>query len=212
MDTSQVDNQKPGTYDVTLTTADGQTKIVQVTVLANQQGLTGNDITISIGDEVPTSPSDYGARATDRDGKELLITVDISQVNPQQVGIYPVVLTASDGQTVTVFVHVRAVLTPEGVDEQPTTDDHHPVGESENQQQGAERELLKPPYEQPTPKVGRATAVQHPQSAPAKPAQQGEKASALLPKTGEHTTTLMAVLGFALLGLIGRFVYKRRKH
>ncbi|WP_420864876.1 BspA family leucine-rich repeat surface protein, partial [Fructilactobacillus florum] len=108
VDTSQVDNQKPGTYDVTLSTSDGQKKVVQVTVLQNQQSITGQDVKIYTGEAVSNDPATYGAKATDKDGNEIPVTVDTSQVDNQKPGTYDVTLTTADGQTKIVQVTVLA--------------------------------------------------------------------------------------------------------
>ena len=108
-DLSKVDMQKAGTYDVVLTAADGQTKTVKLTVLANQQTLTGNDFTAYVGDPKPTL-ADFKASATGKDGKAVDVTADLSKVDMQKAGTYDVVLTAADGQTKTVKLTVLNVL------------------------------------------------------------------------------------------------------
>ncbi|WP_223850060.1 bacterial Ig-like domain-containing protein [Schleiferilactobacillus harbinensis] len=106
-DLSKVDMQKAGTYDVVLTAADGQTKTVKLTVLANQQSLNGSDVTAYVGDPKPTV-ADFKASATDKDGKAVDVTADLSKVDMQKAGTYDVVLTAADGQTKTVELTVLA--------------------------------------------------------------------------------------------------------
>ncbi|QFR24626.1 DUF5011 domain-containing protein [Schleiferilactobacillus harbinensis] len=108
-DLSKVDMQKAGTYDVVLTAADGQTKTVKLTVLANQQTLTGSDFTAYVGDPKPTV-DDFKASATGKDGKTVTVTADLSKVDMQKAGTYDVVLTAADGQTKTVKLTVLNVL------------------------------------------------------------------------------------------------------
>ncbi|KRM92542.1 LPXTG cell wall anchor domain-containing protein [Fructilactobacillus florum] len=105
VDTSQVNNQVPGDYPVTLTTADGQTKTITITVLPNKQKIDGNNATITVGDRIPTA-SELGVSATDKFGNPIDVTVDTSQVNNQVPGNYPVTLTTADGQTKTVIVTV----------------------------------------------------------------------------------------------------------
>ena len=66
-DLSNVDMQKAGTYNIVLTAADGRTKTVELTILANQQSLNGSDFTAYVGDPKPTV-ADFKASAT---GKEI---------------------------------------------------------------------------------------------------------------------------------------------
>ncbi|WP_157050066.1 leucine-rich repeat protein, partial [Levilactobacillus acidifarinae] len=54
MDLSQADLTKAGTYDVVLSTADGQSKTVTLTVNPSQQSLTGSDYAMTVGDAEPT--------------------------------------------------------------------------------------------------------------------------------------------------------------
>ncbi|MFT8397077.1 MAG: leucine-rich repeat domain-containing protein [Schleiferilactobacillus harbinensis] len=108
-DLSKVDMQKAGTYDVVLTAADGRTKTVKLTVLANQQSLNGSDFTAYVGDPKPTV-DDFKASATGKDGKAVTVTADLSKVDMQKAGTYDVILTAADGQTKTVKLTVLNVL------------------------------------------------------------------------------------------------------
>lgn len=109
VDLSKADLSTPGTYDVVLTAADGQTKTVKLTVLANQQSFAGSDFTAYVGDPKPTL-ADFKASATGKDGKAVDVTADLSKVNMQKAGTYDVVLTAADGQTKTVKLTVLNVL------------------------------------------------------------------------------------------------------
>ncbi|MFT9038819.1 leucine-rich repeat domain-containing protein [Schleiferilactobacillus harbinensis] len=109
VDLSKADLSTPGTYDVVLTAADGQTKTVKLTVLANQQSLNGSDVTAYVGDPKPTL-ADFKASATDKDGKAVTVTADLSKVDMQKAGTYDVILTAADGQTKTVKLTVLNVL------------------------------------------------------------------------------------------------------
>ncbi|WP_063516492.1 immunoglobulin-like domain-containing protein [Schleiferilactobacillus harbinensis] len=109
VDLSKADLSTPGTYDVVLTAADGQTKTVKLTVLANQQSFAGSDFTAYVGDPKPTV-DDFKASATGKDGKAVTVTADLSKVDMQKAGTYDVVLTAADGQTKTVKLTVLNVL------------------------------------------------------------------------------------------------------
>ncbi|MFT8843538.1 MAG: immunoglobulin-like domain-containing protein, partial [Schleiferilactobacillus harbinensis] len=108
-DLSNVDMQKAGTYNIVLTAADGRTKTVELTILANQQSLNGSDFTAYVGDPKPTV-DDFKASATGKDGKAVTVTADLSKVDMQKAGTYDVVLTAADGQTKTVKLTVLNVL------------------------------------------------------------------------------------------------------
>ncbi|WP_125766283.1 leucine-rich repeat protein [Lapidilactobacillus wuchangensis] len=104
-DLSQVNMQKAGTYPVVLTASDGQKLTVQMTVLTNDQGIHGQAPTVYTGNAMPTV-ADFHVTATDESGRSIPVTADLSQVNMQKVGTYPVVLTASDGQKLTVQLTV----------------------------------------------------------------------------------------------------------
>ncbi|WP_125766282.1 leucine-rich repeat protein [Lapidilactobacillus wuchangensis] len=105
VDLSQVNFTEPGSYSVTLKSSDGQTKPVLLHLLANEKSITGQDYTIYAGDLMPTV-GDFQASAKDEAGNTLSVTADLSQANVERPGSYPVSLTASDGQTMTVQLHV----------------------------------------------------------------------------------------------------------
>ena len=107
VDLSKADLSTPGTYDVVLTAADGQTKTVKLTVLANQQSFAGSDFTAYVGDPKPTV-DDFKASATGKDGKAVDVTADLSNVDMQKAGTYNIVLTAADGRTKTVELTILA--------------------------------------------------------------------------------------------------------
>ncbi|WP_162261553.1 bacterial Ig-like domain-containing protein, partial [Schleiferilactobacillus harbinensis] len=67
----------------------------------------GNDFTAYVGDPKPTL-ADFKASATDKDGKAVDVTADLSNVDMQKAGTYDVILTAADGQTKTVKLTVLA--------------------------------------------------------------------------------------------------------
>lgn len=106
-DLSQVNFTEPGSYAVTLRSSDGQTKAVTLHLLANEKSITGQDYTMYVGDPEPTL-ADFQASAKDENGNTIQVTADLGGANLQQPGTYPVVLTASDGQTMTVQLHVLA--------------------------------------------------------------------------------------------------------
>ncbi|MDO1605890.1 BspA family leucine-rich repeat surface protein [Lactobacillus sp. YT155] len=106
IDKSQVNMTQAGDYNVELKTADHQTKLVKVHVKADQRKIQAQDVTIKVGSKMPAD-SEFAAKATDKDGKNLLLTIDKSKVNVNQIGDYEVLIKASDGQTKTVKVHVK---------------------------------------------------------------------------------------------------------
>lgn len=71
----------------------------------SQANITGNDITIHVGDKIPDD-DEFNAKATDVDGNPINVTVDTSKVNTSKPGIYETYLTAADGQTLIVHVYV----------------------------------------------------------------------------------------------------------
>ncbi|MCJ1969244.1 bacterial Ig-like domain-containing protein [Lactococcus carnosus] len=106
-DLSKVNFKVAGTYDVVLRSADGQSKTVKLTVKANGQSLTAEDFSMYVGDTAPTVSS-FKALATDKDGKEVVVTADFSKVDLSKAGVYDVVLKSADGQTKTVKLTVNA--------------------------------------------------------------------------------------------------------
>lgn len=105
VDSSALNKNVPGTYPVTYT-INSVTSTANITVKENKQSIKGTDVTKYIGDSIPND-SEFNASATDRDGNQIDITIDKSQINMTQVGDYNVLLTAKDGQTKTVQVHVK---------------------------------------------------------------------------------------------------------
>lgn len=71
----------------------------------NQANIDGQDVTIHVGDPVPSNDQ-FQAKATDKDGNPINVTIDTSKVDPNIPGDYDVLITATDGQTKTVQVHV----------------------------------------------------------------------------------------------------------
>ncbi|HIW71983.1 MAG TPA: leucine-rich repeat protein [Candidatus Levilactobacillus faecigallinarum] len=106
-DFSAVDDTTPGNYTVKLTTADGQTKMVTLHLLKNQQSLTGQDYTMYVGDPQPTV-ADFAATATDKTGTTQEVTADLKGVDYTTAGTYAVKLTTADGQQRTVTLTVKA--------------------------------------------------------------------------------------------------------
>ncbi|MGV0167000.1 LPXTG cell wall anchor domain-containing protein, partial [Furfurilactobacillus sp. WILCCON 0119] len=71
---------------VTLTTTDGQSKTVKLTVLANQKSIDGHDYMMHVGDATPTVDN-FGGQATDIDGKVEAVSVDLSGADVTKAGI-----------------------------------------------------------------------------------------------------------------------------
>ena len=111
VDLSKADLTKAGTYDVTLKSADGQSKVVKLTVKANGQSITGSDFSMYVGDKPPTV-SDFKASATDKDGKASEVTVDLSKADLTKAGTYDVTLKSADGQSKVVKLTVKANPVP----------------------------------------------------------------------------------------------------
>jgi len=106
VDLSKADLTKAGEYTVTITSEDGQTKDVTLTVLANKQTITGSDYSMYLGDKDATT-ADFNPAATDKDGNAIDIIADLSSVDFSKVGTYDVVLNATDGQTKTVQLTIK---------------------------------------------------------------------------------------------------------
>lgn len=113
VDLNGADLTKPGDYPVILKTPDGQSKTVTLHVLENKQSISGSDYTMHVGDPTPTA-NNFQAKATDKDGNVLDVTVDLSQADLKTPGDYPVTLTTSDGQKKTVILHVLPAETNPG--------------------------------------------------------------------------------------------------
>ncbi|MBV7391507.1 hypothetical protein KUA55_12525 [Enterococcus sp. ALS3] len=107
VDLSKADVTKAGTYDVTLNSADGQSKVVKLTVKANNQSITGTDYSMYVGDKTPTV-SDFKASATDKTGAVSEVTVDLSKADVTKAGTYDVTLNSADGQSKVVKLTVKA--------------------------------------------------------------------------------------------------------
>lgn len=104
-DLSAADLTTPGKYLVTLSTSDGQTKTVTLTVLQNQTAFNGHAYTMKVGESAPTV-TDFGGVATDRDGQPVALTVDLTGADLKNAGNYAVTLSAADGRTLTVTLIV----------------------------------------------------------------------------------------------------------
>jgi hypothetical protein len=107
-DFSKVKYNQVGTYPVVLTAADGQKATAKLTILANQQAITGKDLAIYLGDDQALVAKDFQASATAKDGTPTPVSADLANVDAQQDGSYPVILYTADGQTKTVQLHVLA--------------------------------------------------------------------------------------------------------
>lgn len=92
-DFSGVNFAKAGTYDVVLTSADGQTKTVKLTVKENHQLIDVKDSTLYLGDA--WKAQDNFVSATDKEGQDAAfseITVT-GNVDTSKAGVYPVTYT-----------------------------------------------------------------------------------------------------------------------
>lgn len=167
VDLGQTDTKIPGTYPVTITTAGGKSQVVQLIVLKNQQTLKGADYTMYLGDAQPTV-ANFQASATDKTGALIGVTVDLSQVNLNKVGTYPVRLISADGQDKTVKLTVKS---------------HNSV---------TSQDLSKPS----DPKTGQSS---------------NRSISSTLPNTGENMQNWWLILGNSLVTLaVGVLTWKKR--
>lgn len=133
VDLSQTDVRTPGIYPVTIRTEEGKSRVVQLTVLKNQQNLTGSDYTMYLGDVQPTA-ANFRAIATNKAGELMDVTVDLSQADLNKVGTYPVRLVAADGQTKTVQLTVKAHGSGTSQDPSKPSDPSDPgAGQANNQ-------------------------------------------------------------------------------
>ncbi|PTM23290.1 hypothetical protein DA798_04325 [Lactobacillus sp. PFC-70] len=119
VDLAHVDLTTPQTYQVELSTADGQKLVVNLHVLANlTTPLTGQDYTMHVGDATPTA-EDFQATATDKTGAALTpIVVDLTQADLATAGDYAVTLSVGD-QQIKVWLHVLAASTGGETPEEP---------------------------------------------------------------------------------------------
>ncbi|MCI2169971.1 endo-alpha-N-acetylgalactosaminidase family protein [Schleiferilactobacillus perolens] len=150
VDTSAVDTSKAGDYNLIYTATNKvgtlATQTVKVHVVGDEQPgskqkLTADSITIKVGDNLPKE-ADFNIVALDKDGNAVTATADVSKVKTDQVGSYPVVITTTDGQTITVQVNVEAratgaQLTADSVtikvgDPAPTQADFHIVAQDKD--------------------------------------------------------------------------------
>lgn len=112
VDFSKVNFQQVGDYPVTLTAGSKSLTVTlhikerSTTPPVDKSSLTGDDYTMTLGDAKPTV-SDFNAKATDANGNSIDVTLDMSKVDFNKVGSYPVILRAG-GQQKTVTLHIKA--------------------------------------------------------------------------------------------------------
>lgn len=73
----------------------------------NQQSITASDVEAYVSDALPSDEA-FKASAKDKFGEPVSVTLDKSKVDMNKVGDYDVLVTAQDGQTKTVKVHVKS--------------------------------------------------------------------------------------------------------
>lgn len=84
------------------------------TPTADQASLTADKAaTVVTGQSV--NAATFNAKATDRDGKDIPVTVDTSKVNFKVAGTYPVTLSAGNGKSVTAMLTVKAKTADLGI-------------------------------------------------------------------------------------------------
>lgn len=187
VENEKVDTNTPGVYHVTYKLGNVE-KQATVTVLENKQSLNGSDFTMTVGDSAPTV-SDFQATATDKDGKELDVTVDLSKADLTKAGTYDVVLSTSDGQSKTVKLTVKDKVTADKEETTPSTGDKGSTS-------------------------GTSTSVVNSSNNTIKTPSGGSYSSTSLPKTGDESSAASIVvgLGLALISFITLgFVRKRNK-
>ena len=172
-DLSGADLSKAGTYDVVLSSTDGQTKTVDLIVKENKQSIDGSDYAMYVGDKKPTS-ADFNASATDKDGNAVDVTPDFSAVDFAKAGTYDVVLTAADGQTKTVKLTIK------------DKDASDPVGNNSGTTTGGNSGTGTTPGN-----IARTNTAAT------------SNANRTFPKTGEQSSNALYVMGTALLALAG---------
>ncbi|WP_162257638.1 BspA family leucine-rich repeat surface protein [Fructilactobacillus florum] len=201
IDTSQVDIDKPGVYTVTLTTVDGQSKIVTVTVLANKESITGKNITIYTGNQF--NDNDFDASATDKTGKSEVVTIDTSKVNINVPGIYNVTISATDGQSKVVTVTVLAKTDNKSKNDSGSNiingynNGNSLINIGTNSKQSlnniSSSNIITGKYSNKNIKNNK------------------HKLKGTLPQTGEETSTLLLMIGVTLIGTLGLFGLKKIK-
>ncbi len=236
VDLSKADLSKPGTYQVTIKTADGRETQAKLTVKADQRSLTAEDYAMYVGDPEPTADS-FKAKATDRDGKPVATSVDLSKADLSKPGTYQVTIKTADGRETQAKLTVKAdqrSLTAEDYamyvgDPEPTADsfkakatdrDGKPVATSVDL---SKADLSKPGTYQVTIKTADGRETQAKLTVKAKPAsngssshtvnnQDGDKDPADLSSTGANSAWPIAAAAIALAaGVILLLVAIRRR-
>ncbi|USS93458.1 MucBP domain-containing protein [Fructilactobacillus ixorae] len=203
-------------------TAQAVTYVYQKVV--DHSSIAGHDVTIHVNDAIP-SAADFGATATAMDGSALPVTLDTSAVDVTKPGSYPVTITAANGLSKTVYVHVLAQTVTEKPNpkqpEQPTNDpltegaqDKHididviPRHEDEQSQSKANNGINRSAS---NPEIFAGKASTLPTVSTAKQQTQHH-----LPATGQAQNRRLLVLAQTLVGLslllfVGLKVIDRRK-
>ncbi|MFV0380471.1 MAG: BspA family leucine-rich repeat surface protein [Anaerorhabdus sp.] len=107
LDINNVDFNVPGVYEVRLYTNNNLEKTVNLTILEDQTSFSAENFTMYVGDPTPTKDS-YNAKATDRDGNNLDITIDDTTVTYTVPGVYEVRLYTEDNQSLTVYLTIKS--------------------------------------------------------------------------------------------------------
>ena len=72
----------------------------------NKQSISASDYTTYVGAAKPTA-TDFKATATDKDGNNSSVNVDLSKADLTKAGVYDVIITSADGQSKTVKLTVK---------------------------------------------------------------------------------------------------------
>jgi len=165
----------------------------------DQRQLTGQNYTMTVDGPVPTV-TDFKAKAKDKDGQTLTVSLDLSRTNRHKVGTYPITLSTTDCQTLTVKLFVIAATTDGNNDSAGDT-----INPSKKPGSSATTSSKPTATVKPTPLPNKLQEATTSVTTTDKPSTDVE-----LPATGEVMTSLAALLG--LLGLLSVSVIYFRHH
>jgi LPXTG-motif cell wall-anchored protein len=213
IDTSQVDTSQAGIYEVRYS-YDGLTSVAKVTVKEKQTAINVHDSTIYIGDN--WSVEDNFDSALDKEGNTVTIndlTIDKSQVNTSQAGIYEV-RYSYDGLTSVAKITVKEKQIDNTQKEENKTDNTQReenktdnTQKEENQIDNAQKEsnTIDSTQKKEGNKIGNTARKYNYQDKSIK------KSNASIPKTGDKSrmTLILAGILISSISLIAAFRKKR---
>lgn len=89
---------------------DNQPTDITLTYQLDCTSISASDYTMHVGDPAPVAEN-FKAQATDKDGKPVAVTIDLSKADLDKPGTYTVTVKASNDQTTTVRLYVLALET-----------------------------------------------------------------------------------------------------